>query len=185
MSGLASVSAPLSEPLAKPSSACGARNSMRSACLANSLASNGILPLTIAPSGPKFQPIMVMTLRRYSMTTSGFICAAAVAAKPMVRGISIAIRRLMQRSVGSVQERVASLANTARGAARPETSQTTMAQYHRIFPARSRLMRTTMIALGFSLCLGIGAAHAAMVAKTIDYGVDGKKMQSVLVYDDA
>ncbi|MGH8042336.1 MAG: dienelactone hydrolase family protein [Rudaea sp.] len=29
------------------------------------------------------------------------------------------------------------------------------------------------------------SAHAAMVAKTIDYTVDGAKMQSVLVYDDA
>jgi len=43
----------------------------------------------------------------------------------------------------------------------------------------------SMIALGLSLCFGIGAAHAAMVAKTIDYDVGGKKMQSVLVYDDA
>jgi dienelactone hydrolase len=46
-------------------------------------------------------------------------------------------------------------------------------------------MKTTMIALGFSLCFGIGAAHAAMVSKNVDYDVDGKKMQSVLVYDDA
>ena len=44
---------------------------------------------------------------------------------------------------------------------------------------------TTMFALGFSLCFGVGAAHAAMVARTIDYDVDGKKMQSVLVYDDS
>ena len=43
----------------------------------------------------------------------------------------------------------------------------------------------SMIALGFSFCFGIGAAHAAMVAKTIDYDVAGKKMQSVLVYDDS
>ena len=43
----------------------------------------------------------------------------------------------------------------------------------------------SMIALGFTLCFGVGAAHAAMVAKTIDYDVNGKKMQSVLVYDDA
>lgn len=43
----------------------------------------------------------------------------------------------------------------------------------------------TMIALGLTLCLGIGAAHAAMVSKNIDYDVGGKKMQSVLVYDDA
>jgi len=46
-------------------------------------------------------------------------------------------------------------------------------------------MRTTMIALGFSFCFGIGAAHAAIVARNVDYDVDGKKMQSVLVYDDA
>jgi dienelactone hydrolase len=43
----------------------------------------------------------------------------------------------------------------------------------------------TKIALGLFLCLGCGAAQAAMVAKTIDYDVNGKKMQSVLVYDDA
>jgi len=46
-------------------------------------------------------------------------------------------------------------------------------------------MRATLIALGFSFCFGIGAAHAAMVARNVDYDVDGKKMQSVLVYDDA
>jgi dienelactone hydrolase len=40
-----------------------------------------------------------------------------------------------------------------------------------------------MIAL--TLMLGCGAAQAAMVAKTLDYEVGGKKMQSVLVYDDA
>jgi dienelactone hydrolase len=40
-----------------------------------------------------------------------------------------------------------------------------------------------MIALGFLACAG--GAQAAMVAKTIDYDVGGKKMQSVLVYDDA
>ncbi|HMM58295.1 MAG: dienelactone hydrolase family protein [Xanthomonadales bacterium PRO7] len=33
--------------------------------------------------------------------------------------------------------------------------------------------------------LGIGSAQAAMVARNIDYTVDGAKMQSVLVYDDA
>lgn len=43
----------------------------------------------------------------------------------------------------------------------------------------------SIIALGFSLCLGAVSAHAAMVAKNIDYEVNGKKMQSVLVYDDA
>ena len=46
-------------------------------------------------------------------------------------------------------------------------------------------MRTAMIALGFSFCFGVGVAHAAMVARSVDYDVDGKKMQSVLVYDDA
>jgi len=46
-------------------------------------------------------------------------------------------------------------------------------------------MRKAVIALGFSCCFGIGAAHAAMVARNVDYDVDGKKMQSVLVYDDA
>jgi dienelactone hydrolase len=43
----------------------------------------------------------------------------------------------------------------------------------------------SMIALGLSLCFGIGTAQAAMVARTIDYDVGGKKMQSVLVYDDS
>lgn len=33
--------------------------------------------------------------------------------------------------------------------------------------------------------LGIGSTQAAMVARNIDYTVDGAKMQSVLVYDDA
>ena len=33
--------------------------------------------------------------------------------------------------------------------------------------------------------LGIGSAQAAMIARNIDYTVDGVKMQSVLVYDDA
>jgi len=40
-----------------------------------------------------------------------------------------------------------------------------------------------MIAL--TLLIGCSAAQAAMVAKTVDYDVGGKKMQSVLVYDDA
>jgi dienelactone hydrolase len=35
------------------------------------------------------------------------------------------------------------------------------------------------------LCAGVTGAQAAMVARTIDYDVDGKKMQSVLVYDDS
>ncbi|MFT3791900.1 MAG: dienelactone hydrolase family protein [Rudaea sp.] len=35
-----------------------------------------------------------------------------------------------------------------------------------------------------SLCVA-DSAHAAMVAKNVDYDVGGKKMQSVLVYDDA
>ncbi|HEX6833834.1 MAG TPA: dienelactone hydrolase family protein [Rudaea sp.] len=43
----------------------------------------------------------------------------------------------------------------------------------------------TMIALGIALCFAAGAAHAAMVSKTVDYDVGGKKMQSVLVYDDS
>jgi dienelactone hydrolase len=33
--------------------------------------------------------------------------------------------------------------------------------------------------------LGLSGANAAMVARTIDYAVDGATMQSVLVYDDA
>ncbi|MBS0591566.1 MAG: dienelactone hydrolase family protein [Proteobacteria bacterium] len=38
----------------------------------------------------------------------------------------------------------------------------------------------------FLLCLFIATGvQAAMVAKSLDYDVDGKKMQSVLVYDDA
>ena len=43
----------------------------------------------------------------------------------------------------------------------------------------------SLIALGLlNLCLGIGAAQAAMVTKDISYDVGGKSMQSVLVYDD-
>lgn len=34
-------------------------------------------------------------------------------------------------------------------------------------------------------CLAANAAHAVMVTKNLDYDVGGKKMQSVLVYDDA
>lgn len=34
-------------------------------------------------------------------------------------------------------------------------------------------------------CVAANAAHAAMVAQNLDYDVGGKKMQSVLVYDDA
>lgn len=41
-----------------------------------------------------------------------------------------------------------------------------------------------MIALGLSLCFG-ATAQAAMVTRNLDYDVGGKKMQSVLVYDDA
>ena len=43
----------------------------------------------------------------------------------------------------------------------------------------------SMIALGVVLLFGAGAVQAAMVTKNIDYDVGGKKMQSVLVYDDA
>jgi dienelactone hydrolase len=46
-------------------------------------------------------------------------------------------------------------------------------------------MMKTMIALGVCLCLGAGAAHAAMVSRNLDYDVGGKPMQSVIVYDDA
>ncbi len=42
-----------------------------------------------------------------------------------------------------------------------------------------------MIATGALFGMVAASAHAAMVAKTIDYTVDGAKMQSVLVYDDA
>ena len=42
-----------------------------------------------------------------------------------------------------------------------------------------------MKAIALGLLLGAGTAHAAMVAKNIDYDVDGTKMQSVLVYDGA
>lgn len=39
--------------------------------------------------------------------------------------------------------------------------------------------------LGLLCCLGANFAQAAMVTKNVDYPVGGKKMQSVLVYDDA
>jgi len=45
-------------------------------------------------------------------------------------------------------------------------------------------MKKTM-ALAVALAFAAGAAHATMVAKTLEYEVGGKKMQSVLVYDDA
>jgi len=41
------------------------------------------------------------------------------------------------------------------------------------------------VALGIALLIGAGAAQAAMVTKNVEYDVGGKKMQSVLVYDDA
>jgi dienelactone hydrolase len=43
----------------------------------------------------------------------------------------------------------------------------------------------SLMALGLTFVFGAGAAHAAMVAKNLDYEVGGKPMQSVLVYDDA
>jgi len=43
----------------------------------------------------------------------------------------------------------------------------------------------SMIALGLVFGFAGASAHAAMVARTLDYDVGGKKMQSVLVYDDA
>jgi dienelactone hydrolase len=43
----------------------------------------------------------------------------------------------------------------------------------------------TLIGLGFALSFGVGAAHAAMVERSLEYDVGGKKMQSVLIYDDA
>jgi dienelactone hydrolase len=52
-------------------------------------------------------------------------------------------------------------------------------------PLKQETVMKSISALGFTLCLGAFSAHAAMVSKTIDYDVDGKKMQSVLVYDDA
>ena len=43
----------------------------------------------------------------------------------------------------------------------------------------------SLIALSLlNLCLGFGAAQAAMVTKDISYDVGGKSMKSVLVYDD-
>jgi dienelactone hydrolase len=48
---------------------------------------------------------------------------------------------------------------------------------------------TLKLKLKFTIALlaftGIHAVNAAMITKTIDYQVDGKSMQSVLVYDDA
>ncbi len=58
ISGLASVVAPVSEPFGKPSSICCDSHATRSARLPNWAASNGTSPLTMAPIGPKFQPIM-------------------------------------------------------------------------------------------------------------------------------
>lgn len=42
-----------------------------------------------------------------------------------------------------------------------------------------------LLSLCLLSCLAASAAHAAMVTKNLDYDVGGKKMQSVLVYDDA
>jgi len=43
----------------------------------------------------------------------------------------------------------------------------------------------SLLSLCLLSCLAANAAHAAMVTKNLDYDVGGKKMQSVLVYDDA
>src|SRR3984957_20821023 len=61
------------------------------------------------------------------------------------------------------------------------------------FPQRSMMaapfIRRTDMNKSIAACLlfaiGSVSAQAAMVAKNIDYDVGGKKMQSVLVYDDA
>jgi len=42
-----------------------------------------------------------------------------------------------------------------------------------------------LLSLCLLSCLAASAAHAAVVTKNLDYDVGGKKMQSVLVYDDA
>ena len=42
-----------------------------------------------------------------------------------------------------------------------------------------------LLSLCLLSCFAVNAAHAAMVTKNLDYDVGGKKMQSVLVYDDA
>lgn len=46
-------------------------------------------------------------------------------------------------------------------------------------------MKRVRIAALLALAVAAGGAQAAMVSKTLDYEVGGKKMQSVLVYDDA
>jgi len=43
----------------------------------------------------------------------------------------------------------------------------------------------SLLSLCLLSCLAANVAHAAMVTKNLDYDVGGKKMQSVLVYDDA
>ena len=45
-------------------------------------------------------------------------------------------------------------------------------------------MLRPLLAFAFA-CLFVSPLHAAMVSRPIDYAVGGKKMQSVLVYDDA
>lgn len=50
---------------------------------------------------------------------------------------------------------------------------------------KSNLNLIVKCATTLLILMGINAAHAAMVTKTLDYVVDGKPMQSVLVYDDA
>src|SRR5215469_12315408 len=54
----------------------------------------------------------------------------------------------------------------------------------RAFSTEEGTMKGT-IAAGLLLAFGAVSAQAAMVAKNIDYDVGGKKMQSVLVYDDS
>jgi len=46
-------------------------------------------------------------------------------------------------------------------------------------------MRIRTMVLACALLAGAGSVSAAMVSKNVDYEVGGKKMQSVLVYDDA
>jgi len=50
---------------------------------------------------------------------------------------------------------------------------------------KSPLKLTAATAITLMIMMSLHSAQAAMVARTIDYQLDGKPMQSVLVYDDS
>src|SRR3990167_571935 len=110
-SGLAFVS-PLSLPSMKPANGSFDNVAAISALSIAALASNGALPLAIAPMRPKWAAIKVIPALRYLIASSGLAnCAAAGSAvtRPAAAAtprISFFIQVLQDKCVGSAIERV-------------------------------------------------------------------------------